>query len=693
LERRSTAVAAGPPEENLRTDIQALRAIAVASVVTYHLWPGRVSGGYVGVDVFFVISGFLITGHLFREAAAGRLRPLTFWARRAKRLVPASALVLGSVVVATMTVVPESLRIGYLHEVIAAAGQYENWKLGHDAVDYFAANNATSPTQHFWSLSVEEQFYVGLPLLLLLGIFLAKGLRVPVRLVTGLLLVLISVASLAYSIHLTAAAHGVAYMSTFTRVWEFGIGAGLAITATLSRRTALAETAASAGVVGIAAAVLFYSDASPFPGWIALLPTVGTGLVIWAGRGSWVTWLGALDPVAWLGRISYSVYLWHFPLIIIVPVTTQHPLTRWESLVVLAATLLLAWGSTNLVEDPMRFHPRLLGGRRPAIVLGLAAGATAVLVGSTLLLIHGTSADQENQREADIAIAAHPPRCFGAASMDPALRPCINPALGRTIIPKPANAAADDPDRQECIGMYGPDSDVRMCHLGVPDGRRRILAVGDSHMLNLIGVLDDIGRERGWSIDLSGLGGCYLTTATPARPSDDLQKGCDTWRHAMLERARTGPYDGYFVTHWSVDPVRGDGRSRRETVRAGLVDAWRLLPQDKPIVALVDNPTARGTTNTCVETAGSPARANERCSIPRAEAFAAYDGNVDAARSVPNARVLDLTHFYCTRTACPPVIGGVLVWRDGSHLTGTFENTLRPYLSRELAALFRLPPG
>ena len=145
----------------------------------FHLWPNRLTGGYVGVDVFFAISGFLITSHLLAEIdATGRLRPARFWARRAKRLVPASTLVLLLTAVGVVTWVPKNLWRQFLNEIIASTVQAQNWLLAHDSVDYLAANNSPSPTQHFWTLSAEEQFYIVLPLLLLLAIVLARVLHV-----------------------------------------------------------------------------------------------------------------------------------------------------------------------------------------------------------------------------------------------------------------------------------------------------------------------------------------------------------------------------------------------------------------------------------------------------------------------------------------------------------------------------------
>ena len=321
----------------------------------YHLWPNRLTGGYVGVDVFFAISGFLITSHLVAEIdRTGRLRPARFWARRAKRLVPASSLVLFLSALGVVTWVPRHLWRQFLNEIIASTVQVQNWLLANDSVDYLAANNTPSPTQHFWTLSAEEQFYVALPLLLLAATLLARLLRRGHRQVILAGLLLTVAGSLGYSIWLTATTRGVAYFSTLTRAWEFAGGALLAF-AGASRH--LHRTLTWLGVAGIGAACVFFDATTPFPGIAAALPIVGAVLVIWSGRGSTFERFGALPPVALLGRVSYAAYLWHWPLIVLVPYITHRSLGTVDKVAFNAATVLMAWLSTTLVEDPIRFRP------------------------------------------------------------------------------------------------------------------------------------------------------------------------------------------------------------------------------------------------------------------------------------------------------------------------------------------------
>ena len=664
----------------VRTDIQALRAIAVGSVMLYHLWPNRLTGGYVGVDVFFAISGFLITSHLLAEIdTTGRLRPARFWARRAKRLVPASTLVLFLTAVGVVTWVPRNLWRQFLYEVIASTVQVQNWLLAHDSVDYLAANNSPSPTQHFWTLSAEEQFYIALPLFLLAAIVLARVLHRGHRrvIVAGLLLTV--ACSLGYSVWLTATTPGVAYFSTLTRAWEFAAGALLAF-AGASRH--LHRTLTWLGVAGIGAACIFYDANTPFPGVAAALPVVGAVLVIWSGRGSTFDRFGALPPVALLGRVSYAAYLWHWPLIVLLPYVTHRPLGTVDKVAIIAATVLLAWLSTTLVEDPIRFRPQLLGQRRPLVVAVCSAAAMAVVIGFSSVAANGQVIREKQLAQVAHKVVADKPTCLGAQAMDPALAPCDNPELVGVLIPDPAQAKTDQKYRPDCLGMASPGV-PRICRVGPETGYSKLVfAAGDSHNNVLLGVYRSIAEHNNWRIDVASHNGCYLTTARNIPSSDGSERECESWRAGAMKIARQGGYDAVIVTHAQpVIPAPGE-TAKQATVR-GLVTAWHNLP-DVPIVAIRDNPWTRRDVLTCV--AEHPSTAAQVCAVSRSEGLAIFDGQAEAAQQVPRVRLVDVTSFYCTATVCPPVIGHVLVYKDRTHITATFADTLAPYIEREVVA-------
>ena len=669
-----------PRKGEVRPDIQALRAIAVGAVMVFHLWPNRLTGGYVGVDVFFAISGFLITSHLLGEIdATGRLRPTRFWARRAKRLVPASTTVLLLTAVGVVIWVPKALWRQFLTEIIASTVQAQNWLLAHDSVDYLAANNSPSPTQHFWTLSAEEQFYVALPLLLLLAIVLARVLRVAHRRVILTGLVLTVACSLGYSIWLTATTPGVAYFSTFTRAWEFGAGALLAYAGS-SRRPHRAVT--WLGVAAIVAACVLYDSKTSFPGFAAALPVLGAVLVIWSGRGSSFNRFGELPPVALLGRVSYAAYLWHWPLIALLPYVTHRSLGTVDKIEIMAATVVLAYLSTTVIEDPIRFRPRLLGQRRPLTVAAWSAAAMAIVIGFSAAEANGLVIHEKQLAKVARKVVAEKPSCLGAQAMDPALTPCNNAALAGVLVPDPAQAKSDQKYRPDCLGMKSAGV-PRVCQVGPTKGySKRLFAAGDSHNNVLLGVYSTIAEHNNWRIDVASHNGCYLTTARNVPSSDGSESECSSWRTGVLTLILKGGYDAVIVTH-AQPVIPGRGETADQAIVRGLIGAWRNLP-DVPIVAIRDNPWTRPDVLDCVSQHLTTAA--QACSVSRAKGLAMFDGQAEALRQVSRAHLVDVTSLYCTATACPPVIGHVLVYKDRTHLTATYAATLAPYIERQVVA-------
>jgi peptidoglycan/LPS O-acetylase OafA/YrhL len=355
----------------LRPEIQALRALAIGGVALVHTWPGILPGGQVGVDVFFVISGFLITGMLLRDwDSTGTVSLARFYARRARRLFPSAVLVLAASAVATAIWVPRSLKDDFLREILASLLYAQNWVLAF----FTDPEAADSPMTHFWSLSVEEQFYFAWPLLLILGLVLARRAGTDSRALLGILLGALVLASLAYSVWITAVDVRVAYFSTFSRAWEFGAGGMLALLPAVALRRippAVRGVLSWAGVVAIVVTMVTASDHHVFPGWTALVPVAATLAVIAAGseQPRWGTvWLANAAPVQWTGNISYAFYLWHWPLIAFAPFVTGVPSQWWFVLLLLTLAVLLAWATTRLIEDPIRGATARRTGRQTVVV-------------------------------------------------------------------------------------------------------------------------------------------------------------------------------------------------------------------------------------------------------------------------------------------------------------------------------------
>ena len=383
----STQVIATPLRRRteVRPEIQALRAVAVLAVVAHHAAPALAPAGYVGVDVFFTVSGFLITGLLVRERArTGRIDFRAFYLRRIRRLLPAAIVALAAAALLTLLFVPQPAAQRYFGGVAASLLYVQNWRLAAGWLDPDRTALDSSPLVHFWSLSVEEQFYLVWPVVIALALAFAgarwwRGAREDR--VLGTILGLLVVVSFAYCVVQTYLDAPIAYYSTFARAWEFGAGGLLALAAPFARLRAAGRGLLSwLGLALIVLPVVAWFEPGPFPGWIAAVPVLGTLAVIAAGTPDvrWGTaWLAKLRPVQWVGDASYSLYLWHWPIIAFFPYVTGVPSPRSVVLLLVVVSFAVAGLSLKYLENPIRFRSaRFLRHRR---LVGVALTALALL--------------------------------------------------------------------------------------------------------------------------------------------------------------------------------------------------------------------------------------------------------------------------------------------------------------------------
>ncbi len=681
----------------IRLEIQALRAIAVVTVVVFHYWPGLITGGYVGVDVFFAISGFLITAHLVREVdRTAKVSLPGFWARRARRILPAALLVLMFCSIVTYLWVPLNLWQQFFIEIRASAVYVENWNLAAQAVDYLGAENRPSPVQHYWSLSVEEQFYIVWPVLILIAMALARrGSELLRRRAIALMLTLLTLASLIYSVVATANDPAAAFFITPTRVWEFGAGGILALATASSGREALRATVSWLGIGAILIASFFYSTKTPFPGAAALLPILGTLAVIWAGapklRWAPLGWM-KLRPLQWIGDNSYSISLWHWPLLILAPFVLLETLTTPIKLGLLALTLILAGLTKRFVEDPLRSGP-LLAGKRPRRTFIFAIAATALVVVVGIGAIAVLNHRQAEDRRATARLLARGEPCLGAGARDPDNQPCINRKLSLSVSPSPSTARelvipADGTEANRsplCQGGLKIVGLLELCSFGAPASRatRQIAAIGDSHARRWRPGLNLLALERDWRVRSIVRRDCklsyYLThSAAEIRNCRRWQRELQTWLGANPD------IDTLILT-------QSTGLTWRPEIFGARVrgyEEWlRRLPETiDEVIVLRDNPRAGVNTLDCVEraiAAGEPA--GPACAIPRAVALKP-DPLAVAADNLRQSRinVIDLTEFYCGVRVCLPVVGGVLIHSDRHHQTELWNRTLAPFMLRDL---------
>ncbi len=683
-----------------RTDVQALRAIAVLAVVVNHIWPDHLSGGYVGVDVFFVISGFLISSHLDRElVATGRVRLGRFYARRVRRLLPAAFLVLGLCILAAYLLLPYPRWAANAQEIFASATYWENWLLAAHSVDYSAADSAASLVQHYWSLSVEEQFYLFWPVLL----FLLFKIWVRPAQLTGMALV--GGASLYYSIYLTQHSPNEAYFVTPVRVWEFALGAIVALAgARLALPKAVAGYASLAGLSMIIAAAVFYGDDTPFPGYLALVPTLGTALVIMAGhRGDrqWHTVVTGSRPVQLVGDVSYSLYLWHWPLILLAPfvlgdLLPAGRLTLPYQLGILGVSLLAAIASKYLVEDTVRTWQPLA--RRTGLTFAAMTVGLAVLAAFSFGLTNNydkrvAQAEAAAERAAAAAVK-RPPPCVGASAMIPGNK-CARKLGPATVVEmgpvneyyKLADSCVSTPEN-----MVGDKRTTVVCDYS--DGKSDadvVWLIGDSHAQQWQSPLIDMARERKWVLKLAYLGGCPFAAIEFAGytvPGADKtgEQACMDWTARMSEVIADDEPTAVVMSFYARKEFADDGRGRSQTeqYQDGLEEYWRKWTDAGARVVVLADPPLNGAVREVDCVVINPQKPTA-CAVDRKLAQPP-DPLVESARrtDLDDVSLVDLTDYFCDPRRCYAVVGNVAVYYDANHLNREFSRSLKPMIEDAL---------
>jgi peptidoglycan/LPS O-acetylase OafA/YrhL len=684
-----------------RPDIQGLRAVAVGVVVLYHLWPNHLSGGYVGVDVFFVISGYLITSHLWREASTrGTIALRSFYARRALRLLPAAILVLVCTAVASLVFLPDARWENAFRQSVASAAYVENWLLARNSVDYLLQHAPDSPVQHFWSLSVEEQFYAFWPVLILVALWLVVRLRRNASPTTRRRAVIIALSalllvSLAYSIYATAVEPKQAYFITPTRVWEFAVGALCALLAVDEAKWFRSRIVLGwLGVAAVLAASYFYVKATPFPGYAALLPVLGTAAVILAAQGTqpWsASWWLSLRPATMVGDISYAVYLWHWPILLLLPLAVGHGLNRSLRLTILAATLVISWLSTHLFETPLRRNTFLKTRRWPSLafaVTGVAAMVAASLAAST---IFQARVDAAAARFTNVVNAGG--KCHGAAVFDEGAN-CPS-VFGKGPIMAPALAIKDQGNSEYArCDTWLDKKEIHQCDFGPADSPVRVAFVGDSHALQWLGTIQLLGRQGRWRAKTFFKSSCPFAEAVRTIPSEpkEWQQNCTEWQQEVTKRLVADTTIDYVVlTAYSraYTLVAVDGPTTAATPSQAWRATWKkLTASGKKVVVVRDTPSTL--TMSIPECIQRNMDDFYKCSVPRDKALP-FDpiSQIALDANDPDIKMIDINGGICDANWCYGIAGNVIVYRDTNHLTWQYAESLAPRLWAEFEKAIR----
>lgn len=674
LAGRSNAPVA-TPADRFRPELQGLRALAVVLVMVYHVWFGRVSGG---VDVFLLLSAFFLAGSFIRKVERARpLALLSYWLGVFRRLLPAAVLVLLSVIAASIVLLPKARWSSIMEQTAASLFYRQNWQLAADSVDYYAADHATaSPLQHFWSLSIQGQVFILWPLLLAAGLVLFKALsgRFPslgYRNTMGMLFGAVFVASLAYSIHITAAAQEWAYFDTGARLWEFALGSLLAVFLPQLQQLPRALTV-PLGWVGLAAILacgMLLQVEHEFPGYLALWPTLAAAFIVMAPNHRFgVHRVLALGPLVKLGDVSYALYLWHWPVLIFFLVETGNAeISFTTGLGLMLVSLMLAWATTRVVESPMRSW-RWLSAKRRRAGLGIA-----VLLSLVLLPLSGWEhrVAAEELRAASQAEIDNP----GAAILDPGFG--HEPSADALTIPLTSKLDAEWSNfGADCTGAWAPRApEVEYCQQGGSENAEKtIVVLGDSHAQHWSGAVDAMAQKHGWRWILLTKPSCRF-----GGPSETRGEECGAFNEAagkyVLEHDPDAVLTLGTFTALGEDP-EGRTPAQQERIVPGYEAGIRpLLAAGIPVVALRDTPRFTTPAPECVDRFGAEA---EKCNVPVSELMAKASPleELESGGTLgENFSTMDMTDQLCPEGMCRPVIGNVLVYMDQSHLTSTYVRT------------------
>jgi peptidoglycan/LPS O-acetylase OafA/YrhL len=650
-----------------RADVEGLRGIAVLLVVGCHCGISWCAGGFVGVDVFFAISGYLITGLLVREyLETSRIDFGGFFARRARRLLPACLVVLASTILAaTLLLSPQELD-ATARAALASSLYVSNMFFDHASSDYFAAAVERSPLLHTWSLGVEEQFYLVWPGLIL---FACRSRRA--RSVVWILGAL-AVSSFACGVLATRSAPMFAFYELPARAWEFAAGGLLALPTAVapSARTRIwAVVGGAVGAAMILGTVLWVKGGGAFPGWIAMIPVAGTLLTLFAGvvapqRG--VSAVLGTAPLQFLGARSYSWYLWHWPFVVFAEVLLP-AVTVVQRIEAALAALLMAAMTYRWIEQPIRTSSYLA--RRPNLSLSAAAGAALLTVGAAAAL--ASFGEREMTLDAKYKVTQAATVDYGFAG-------------------------------QECYtdGRSAKAVEAKVCEFGDPQASRTLVLFGDSHAMQWINAMRKAADEEGWRLVTLVKPGCAASDINPhnlAGPSDS----CKLWRAKAIEKILDlAPY-AVVMASYNGATVQGDrlapGLMPVDEVRTGTRSTLlKLRAAGRRVVVLRDSPLPPFNVPACISRSIGRAHSTaDPCEFDAMKALnaSAFEAERAAGEGLTDVYYLDMDDLICPAASCPAVQDGRIVYRDENHLAGSYAESLAGVVAARLSRVLDGAPA
>ncbi|GGL74761.1 acyltransferase [Streptomyces fumigatiscleroticus] len=650
-----------------RPDIQGLRAVAIMMVVSMHCGILDIHGG---VDVSFVLSGFLIGGQLFAEIdKTGKVSLTKFWARRFRRLTPPMAIVIvGTAVLAWVYGSPLKFR-AFMEDGLGASLSFLNWRLVETGTDYFANDGSQSPYQHFWSLGIEEQFYVAAPVLLVVTVWISRKIFRN-RALVALFLMAVIAGSFYLGWSKTAENQPLAYFSTHTRIWEITCGVLLALAAPLVSRmnTGLAAVISWLGLGTVLVTAMLISEETPLPGYAVAGPVLGALMVIAGGCAN--PRFGAerlLDnPVLdFVGNVSYGWYLAHWPLLVLWPSITDREFTYQDRLRIAVFSFLFAVVLHYAVERRFKQNVKLVARPWRGVFTGgfTTAGTAGAMVLATIIPLNLATSSSST-----VAVGYS-----GQASVEESVyRTELSAAVQSALRDTPENSA-----KRGCIDNF----DVKTfemrdgCVVGDPKGTKTLVLMGDSHAWQWNDVYHEIGKELGVRVVTMAKGGCSPQIYHIIYPGVNREyTECDSWREsAFAELEKIKP-----------DVLVIADRARQEANRSGAEASFKVFKETgAKLVYMTDTPQPGQNVPDCLATHIDNTSLCNRKQWQALE-YSDFRAMEREVAEKYGADIIDTTPAFCAADVCPAVIGDQVVYFDNSHITSSYSKTLKPFLKPAL---------
>lgn len=674
----------GLPERRYLPELHGVRGLALAGVVLFHLFGnGRVSGG---IDIFLAVSGFLFTGMLLREAAAtgGRVDPLKYYGRLIRRILVPATIVIAATLAAGLLISPVTQHRQLWSEARASLLYFENFELISSQLAYGAAGPDTSPFQHFWSLSVQGQFYIIWPAIAILSVLVAKRLRTSAARIMGLLVTVILVASFVYAIYVGSFNQDENYLMTITRAWELAFGGLLALAGgTIRLPQPLRGIGGWVGLALVVSCGLVLDGGQLFPGPWALWPLLGLTLTLISagpqGGDHDPTWSATRflsnRPLAWIGDHAYGLYLWHWPLLIYYLEIRDRDAVGWRgALVILAITLALAMLMYRYIEQPLQRAGKHGPVKQHFINrITVWAGASTLIITGLVMAPMTQASAQLDTTYGDLDPATYP----GAAQYfmtDPVPDAEPFPALENVEEYKPAHLHRD------CVQKMGdaPGTDeVTVCEdENAPEHpTATIVLAGGSHAGHYEAAFKTLARKYDWEVLIVLKSSCVF--GWEQRPDETM---CGQWNENFVTWLGDNDVDLVVTPGTRQDPSQDT-----EYVVDAAPRWWdKITATGTDLLLVRGTPRNTGSVPACL----AEGKSAQECG-PSKHKFA--ETNPLENMELPDkAHPVDMTKYVCPKIEdpqvenCDAVVGNVVGWFDGHHFTAPFAQSLAPGFEAEL---------